>query len=464
MERRSRGRSLVLAIGVLLLVLVAMHAFMEGASVAKEEDPPYEYIKRFTDALSLVQQHYVEEVDVKKLIYGSIKGMLSDLDPHSSFMPPEMFKEMQVETQGSFGGLGIEITIRDGVLTVVSPIEDTPAFRAGIKAGDRIIKIDGEMTKDMTLMEAVRKMRGPKDTEITISVMRSGLASLMDVTVTRDIIHIQSVKNRVFDKGIRYVRLTQFQERTAEDMADRIAEMAAEGPVRGLILDLRNNPGGLLHQAVKISDYFLKSGLIVYTDGRNEEQNLKYYAHDDGTEGSYPIVVLVNGGSASASEIVAGALQDHGRAVIMGTETFGKGSVQTIIPLEDGSAVRLTTSLYYTPSGRSIQATGIAPDITVEEGLVVKREDDQVEFHRVKERDLRGHLENGGAESTGESATPLPAETAPDAAPPAGEVPPPAADGEEAGKAEDRLARDVQFQRAHELLQGLQVFSGIGSN
>jgi len=396
MKRKYQGKSLLLLVCLMLLVMVSLNiTLVGGSSAAKGDDIPYENIKKFTDALALVQKYYVEPVDSKKLIYGSIKGMLSDLDPHSSFMPPEMFKEMQVETQGSFGGLGIEITIRDGVLTVVSPIEDTPAFRAGIKAGDRILKINDELSKNMTLMEAVRKMRGPKGTKITIWIMREGLSELKRVDIVRDIIKIVSVKDKKLDDGIGYVRLTQFQERTAADMIKKIDGLKKNGSLKGLVLDLRNNPGGLLNQAVQVSDYFLKSGLIVYTDGRRKDQNMKYYAHDDGTEGDYPIVVLVNGGSASASEIVSGALQDHKRAVVMGTQTFGKGSVQTIIPLDDGAAIRLTTSLYYTPNGRSIQAKGITPDIVVEEGVVVKKTDKKKSiFHQLKEKDLKGHFEN----------------------------------------------------------------------
>ncbi|MBN2332088.1 MAG: S41 family peptidase [Deltaproteobacteria bacterium] len=453
MAKHNRGKSLLLAVGLMVLVMVALNTLMGSSSVAREADVPYEDIKRYTDALSLVQQHYVEPVDVKKLVYGSIKGMLSDLDPHSSFMPPEMFKEMQVETHGSFGGLGIEITIRDGVLTVVSPIEDTPAFRAGIKAGDRIIKIDDELTKDMTLMEAVRKMRGPKGTEITISIMRSGLNELMDVKIIRDIIRIVSVKTKMLSDTIGYVRLTQFQERTSADMAKKIDELEEPGPLQGLVLDLRNNPGGLLNQAVQVSDYFLKDGLIVYTDGRRKEQNMKYYAHDDGTEEDYPIVVLVNGGSASASEIVSGALQDHKRAVIMGVASFGKGSVQTIIPLDDGAAIRLTTSLYYTPNGRSIQAKGIEPDITVEEGLVVKKvEKKQSIFHQLKEKDLKGHFENNGDSKVGE---PSGTETQDNRQPEQPSANEPSADDEQVA------SQDVQLQRALELLQGWQVFKNI---
>jgi len=455
MKRKYRGKSLLLLVCLMLLVMVSLNiTLMGGSSAAKEDDIPYENIKKFTDALSLVQKYYVEPVDSKKLIYGSIKGMLSDLDPHSSFMPPEMFKEMQVETQGSFGGLGIEITIRDGVLTVVSPIEDTPAFRAGIKAGDRILKINDELSKNMTLMEAVRKMRGPKGTKITIWIMREGLSELKRVDIVRDIIKIVSVKDKTLADGIGYIRLTQFQERTATDMIKKIDGLKKNGHLKGLVLDLRNNPGGLLNQAVRVSDYFLKSGLIVYTDGRRKDQNMKYYAHDDGTEGDYPIVVLVNGGSASASEIVSGALQDHKRAVIMGTQTFGKGSVQTIIPLDDGAAIRLTTSLYYTPNGRSIQAKGITPDIVVEEGVVVKKTDKKKSiFHQLKEKDLKGHFENHDQQKKNgktEDKT--------------------KSDKKSLKKSREkttssRLAQgekqDVQLQRAVELLQGWQVFKHL---
>ncbi len=455
MKRRCRGKSLLLLVCLMLLVMISLNmTLMGGSSVAKEDDIPYENIKKFTDALSLVQKYYVEPVDSKKLIYGSIKGMLSDLDPHSSFMPPEMFKEMQVETQGSFGGLGIEITIRDGVLTVVSPIEDTPAFRAGIKAGDRILKINDELSKNMTLMEAVRKMRGPKGTKITIWIMREGLSELKKVDIVRDIIKIVSVKDKMLDNGIGYIRLTQFQERTAADMIKKIDGLKKKGHLNGLVLDLRNNPGGLLNQAVRVSDYFLKSGLIVYTDGRRKDQNMKYYAHDDGTEGDYPIVVLVNGGSASASEIVSGALQDHKRAVIMGTQTFGKGSVQTIIPLDDGAAIRLTTSLYYTPNGRSIQAKGITPDIVVEEGLVVKKADKKKSiFHQLKEKDLKGHFENHDQQKKNDAAD---VKTKSDK-----KLLKKSREKTTSSRLDQAENQDVQLQRAVELLQGWQVFKHL---
>ncbi|MEA3241338.1 MAG: S41 family peptidase [Pseudomonadota bacterium] len=455
MKRKNRGKSFLLLICLMLLVMVSLNiTLMGGNSAAKEDDIPYENIKKFTDVLSLVQKYYVEPVDSKKLIYGSIKGMLSDLDPHSSFMPPEMFKEMQVETHGSFGGLGIEITIRDGVLTVVSPIEDTPAYKAGIKAGDRILKINGELSKDMTLMEAVRKMRGPKGTKITISIMRQGLSELKAVDIIRDIIKIASVKNKNLDDGIGYIRLTQFQDRTSADMIKKMDELKKDGPLKGLVLDLRNDPGGLLNQAVQVSDYFLKSGLIVYTDGRLKKQNMKYYAHDDGTEGDYPIVVLVNGGSASASEIVAGALQDHKRAVIMGTPSFGKGSVQTIIPLDDGAAIRLTTSLYYTPNGRSIQAKGINPDIIVEEGLVVQKvERKKSIFHQLKEKDLKGHFENHDKQESDDKA---------DGKTTGDESSLKKPQKKTAKSQDDQVEKqDLQLQRAVELLQGWQVFKQL---
>jgi len=464
MIERNKGKSLLFAVMVLAAAFFVVNLGIfpgdlkarEEAAKTADEKSPYEYIKLYTDTLSLVQKNYVEEVGVKKLVYGSIKGMLADLDPHSSFMPPEMFKEMQVETTGSFGGLGIEITIRDGVLTVVSPIEDTPAFRAGVEAGDRIIKINGELSKDMTLMEAVKKMRGPKGTEITISVMRKGLNSLLDVKIVRDIIKVVSVKSKMLTDKIAYVRLTQFQSRTYADLNRKMKELKKEHKVSGLVLDLRNNPGGLLQQAVKVSDYFLKSGLIVYTDGRISKQNMRYNAYDDGTEGDYPIIVLVNGGSASASEIVAGALQDHKRALVMGTPSFGKGSVQTIVPLEDGSAVRLTTSLYYTPSGRSIQAKGIEPDVLVDAGQIV-RSDKKGLMQHLKEKDLKGHFEVGNSKDDKKSEKTEKTEA------------PSGADKQELkdGKSEPQGGADwhddIQVVRAVELLQGWQVFKQLGS-
>jgi len=459
MVEKNKMKSLIAGVLIAGAAFFIVHlGVFPGDSRAKEEakvvdeKSPYEYIKLFTDTLSLVQKNYVEEVSVKKLVYGSIKGMLADLDPHSSFMPPEMFKEMQVETTGSFGGLWIEITIRDGMLTVVSPIEDTPAFRAGVEAGDRIVKINGELSKDMTLMEAVKKMRGPKGTEITISVMRKGLGSLLDVKIIRDIIKVVSVKSKMLTDDIAYIRLTQFQSRTYADLNRKMKELKKDHKISGLVLDMRNNPGGLLQQAVKVSDYFLKSGLIVYTDGRISKQNMRYLAYDDGTEGDYPIVVLVNGGSASASEIVAGALQDHKRALVMGSPSFGKGSVQTIVPLEDGSAVRLTTSLYYTPSGRSIQAKGIEPDILVEAGEVVRKKEKGF-MGKIKEKDLKGHFKNGNS-GTDKKSEKMKVD--------AKESEPEADKNEETQKTEAEWRNDVQILRAAELLQSWQVFKQTG--
>jgi carboxyl-terminal processing protease len=326
----------------------------------------YEKLKVFTEILSLVQANYVDDVNSKELIYGAVKGMLESLDPHSSFMPPEAFREMQVETQGSFGGLGIEITVKDRLLTVVAPIEGTPADRAGIHAGDRILKIEGQVTKDMTLMEAVRKLRGPKGSKVTINILREGVVEPFDVTLVREVIEVKSIRHKDLGDGIYYVRITSFQERTTKDLEAALGQ-ALKTKSNALVLDLRNDPGGLLNQAVAVSDMFLDKGqLIVYTRGRQKDQDLRFTAEHAGGFPKLPMVVLVNGGSASASEIVAGALQDWKRAVILGTKTFGKGSVQTVIPLSDGSGLRLTTAKYFTPKGRSIHGSGITPDIVVE--------------------------------------------------------------------------------------------------
>ncbi|MBP2671419.1 MAG: ctpA, partial [candidate division NC10 bacterium] len=349
---------------VITLVLLIFTGGVQHGTTAIEDT--YEKLKVFTEILSLVQSNYVDDVNSKELIYGAVKGMLETLDPHSSFMPPEAFREMQVETQGSFGGLGIEITVKDRMLTVVAPIEGTPADRAGIHPADRIVKIEGQITKDMTLMDAVRKLRGPKGSKVTISILREGQLEPFDVTLVREVIEVKSVRQKDLGDGIYYVRIASFQERTAKDL-ERALEQAQKNGTNSLILDLRNDPGGLLNQAVAVSDMFLDKGqLIVYTHGRQKDQELRFTAEHAGGFPKLPMVVLVNGGSASASEIVAGALQDWKRAVILGTKTFGKGSVQTVIPLSDGSGLRLTTAKYFTPKGRSIHGSGIMPDIVVE--------------------------------------------------------------------------------------------------
>jgi len=359
---RVRWSKVLVAAGTLALLIFT--GGVQHAITAIEDT--YEKLKVFTEILSLVQANYVDDVNSKELIYGAVKGMLESLDPHSSFMPPEAFREMQVETQGTFGGLGIEITVKDRLLTVVAPIEGTPADRAGIHAGDRILKIEGQITKDMTLMEAVRRLRGPKGSKVTISILREGQAEPLDVTLVREVIEVKSVRHKELGDGIYYVRLASFQERTAKDL-ERALEQAQKSNSNALVLDLRNDPGGLLNQAVAVSDMFLDKGqLIVYTRGRLKDQDLRFTAEHAGGFPKLPMVVLVNGGSASASEIVAGALQDWKRAVILGTKTFGKGSVQTVIPLSDGSGLRLTTAKYFTPKGRSIHGSGITPDIVVE--------------------------------------------------------------------------------------------------
>ena len=329
---------------------------------------------------------------------GAINGMIKSLDPHSSFMTAEMYKELEVETRGSFGGIGIEITLVKDVLTVVSPIEDTPAYNAGVKAGDQIIRIDGKSTKDITIMEAVKKLRGPKDTKVTITILREGMAKPKEIEMTRSTIKIRSVKSKVYDERIGYIRIASFQERTGDDLKKALREIEAKArPLKGIVLDMRNNPGGLLNQSVEVSDAFLKSGIIVSTRGRSKNMESKAAAKDDGDEPTCPMVVLVNEGTASAAEIVSGALQDNGRAVILGAQTFGKGSVQTVIPLEDGAALKLTTAKYYTPKGRSIQAEGITPDIMVKQIRPPEEKADEkanAENHMLRERDLKGHIKS----------------------------------------------------------------------
>ncbi len=356
----------------------------------------YRNLKTFSEVLDMVEKNYVEPVENDKLMQGAINGMIKSLDPHSSFMTADMYKELEVETRGSFGGLGIEITILKDVLTVVSPIEDTPAYIAGIKAGDQIIRIDGKTTKDITIMEAVKKLRGPKDTNVTITIMREGMTKPKDFVITRSIIKIKSVKSKLYEGQIGYIRIASFQERTVDDVKKTLKEIEAKAhPLKGIVIDMRNNPGGLLNQSIEVSDLFLKSGIIVSTRGRSKNMESKAMAKDDGDEPTCPIVVLVNEGTASAAEIVSGALQDNGRAVILGTQTFGKGSVQTVIPLEDGAALKLTTAKYYTPKGRSIQAEGITPDIVVK--LIRPAEEKngaEEQLMRIRERDLQGHIKS----------------------------------------------------------------------
>jgi carboxyl-terminal processing protease len=349
-----------------LLVVLTLSIGGTVASKSSDGSPTYEQLRLFTEVLSIVQNQYVDEVPPKELIYSAIKGTLRGLDPHSSFLDPESYREMQVETSGSFGGLGIEITLRDDVLTVVAPIEGTPAHRAGLHPGDRIVKIDGLVTKDMQLSDAVKRMRGRPGSKVTISIIREGWTEPKDFEIVREQIRVQSVRTHDLGNGIEYIRLRQFQEQTSHDV-DAALEKFAKNGMKALVLDLRNNPGGLLTSAVEVTEKFVEDGkLVVYTEGRVRNQNMRFSAHAKKTYANLPMVVLVNQGSASASEIVAGALQDYGRAVVVGTQSFGKGSVQTIIPLSDGSGLRLTTAKYFTPKGRSIHGKGITPDIVVE--------------------------------------------------------------------------------------------------
>lgn len=396
-----------LSMKVFLAILVCAGIFFvlnlyNNGSVSALDKSVYKDIKTFNEVFDMVKKNYVEEVDSTTLIQGAINGMIRSLDPHSSYMTPELYKEMEVETQGQFGGIGIEITILKDVLTVVSPIEGTPAFAAGVKPGDQIIRIDGKSTKDITTMEAVKKLRGPKNTKVTITIMREGITSPQDVVLTRAIIQVKSVRYKIFEDGIAYVRIASFHERTSDDVRKALRDLNDKvRPMKGLVLDLRNDPGGLLLQAIEVADMFLSSGVIVSTRGRTKNMETKSVARNDMSEITCPIVVLVNEGTASAAEIVAGALQDNGRALVVGTQTFGKASVQTIIALEDGSALKLTTGRYYTPSGRSIQAEGITPDIVVKYAIPSEETVSEWERERYpREKDLKGHIKPAKTDKT----------------------------------------------------------------
>ncbi len=437
-------------------------AFVASAGAAEEKSKgtdTYEKLKIFSEILSLVESNYVEGVESEELIDGAIRGMVKALDPHTSYLPPKSYKDMLVDTSGKFGGLGIEISMRKGVLTVVSPIEDTPAFKAGIKAGDKIIKIEDESTLDMTLSDAVSHLRGETGTPVTITIFRETLDAPKEFTIVRDIIKVRSVVHKRYRDEIGYIKIRSFSKSTSSDLDKALDKLNDEG-ITKLILDVRNNPGGLLNQAVEVTDRFLdKENLIVYTKGRSEEQNMRFTTHDKVKRVSYPMVILVNSGSASASEIVAGALQDLGRAVILGTPTFGKGSVQTIIPLSDGSALRLTTARYYTPSGRVIQENGIEPDIIVEMPLD-REDDDEVDEESkdskekqklrrfLREKDLKKHLKGKSSiedgeddEGTNEADSPDEDET----------------QEAEAEANEEDLKKDPQLMHAVSLLAGWDV-------
>jgi len=360
----------------------------------QQETETYKNLETFANVLDLLQQHYIDEINSRGILIGAINGMLTSLDPHSSYLSAEDYKELQDDTKGSFSGIGIEITVRDNVLTVVSPIVGTPAYEKGVKAGDQIIKINGQYTKDMTLADAIKQLRGNRGDKVTISINRKGFQELQDIELVRDVIPHYSVVSIEIEPGLLYVQITNFQATTTRDFRKALQKAMKKQPIKGLLLDLRNNPGGLLDQAVKVADVVIDKGIIVSTRGRDADQDMIFEAHKGTKKYDFPMIVLVNGGSASASEIVAGALQDHNRALILGTQTFGKGSVQTIVPLPDGAGLRMTTARYYTPSGESIQATGITPDMVIPLEENKEMNEGGEPRHRIREKDLPHHFEN----------------------------------------------------------------------
>jgi len=431
----------ILSIGLILGVSLTI-----GHTVFAERDNPaplpLDELSTFTEVFANIKNNYVEPIDDRTLLDNAIRGMLSGLDPHSAYLDTEAFDELQVGTSGEFGGLGIEVGMEDGFVKVISPIDDTPAQKAGIESGDLIIRLDETPVKGLTLKEAVDIMRGKPGSVIVLTVVREGKDKPFKVSIERAVIKVKSVKTKNFDDGFAYVRITQFQSNTSENLIDAIDELKAknDGKLNGLVLDLRNNPGGVLSAAVGVSDAFLEKGLIVYTEGRVDDSELKFKATPTDVIKGAPIVVLINGGSASASEIVAGALQDHKRAVIMGTKSFGKGSVQTIIPMKDNTALKLTTARYYTPSGRSIQAQGIEPDILTENVKLASVE--EPEFEPLKEADLTRHLENNEAKGKNGKDT-----TASDTSP----------DEDSDNSIATLASKDYQLYEALNLLKGLYI-------
>ncbi len=417
--------------------------------LAAKSDESYEGLKIFSDVIQLIEKEYVDEVESKELIQKAIQGMVQSLDPHSSLLPPEAFEDLQIDTKGKFTGIGIHITMKDGFVTVISPIEDTPAYKAGIIAKDRIIKVDGKPVKD--LREAVNMMRGPKGTRVSVTIMREGEKEPIDFELVRDVIPIVSVKEIIIKPGYSYIRLSQFSGSTTEELeAALLKAESAQAPMKGLILDLRNNGGGLLNQAIKVSDLFLEEGKILSIEGRNKKNTKVYMATPDTVSRKYPIVVLINSGSASASEIVAGALQDQKRALILGTTSFGKGSVQTVETLRDGSGLKLTIARYYTPSGRSIQAKGIEPDIVLKHKRIDPKESQEEGL--LKEKDLLNHLEAEPDKNKNEKAAPQ--ESKPQNQEMQFRVGP---------LTVDQLRTDNQVMRALEILNSYDIFKDLNS-
>jgi len=397
MTRNTLILGLGLVLGVMLAIGQGVLAEKEN-SLAAHQSIPLEDIRSLSEVFGKIKQNYVEEIDDKELLENAIRGLLSGLDPHSAYLDKKAFTDLREGTSGEFGGLGIVVGMKDGFVNVISPIDDTPAERAGVKSGDLIIRLGEKNVKGMTLEDAVKIMRGKPDTDILLTIVREGKDKPLKIKITRAIIKVQSVRSKTLEDGFGYIRVSAFQERTGADLRKAITKLKRENnkKIKGLVLDLRNNPGGLLSAAVEVSDAFLENGVVVSIKGRDASNTTTYSAKGLDLINEAPIVVLINGGSASASEIVAGALQDHKRGIIMGTLSFGKASVQTVVPLGNGSALKLTTARYYTPSGKSIQAKGITPDIVLDDIKVSKKDDNG--FKQTKEKDLSGHLENGDAD------------------------------------------------------------------
>ncbi|MDH5217751.1 MAG: S41 family peptidase [Gammaproteobacteria bacterium] len=432
----------VLGIGLILGVGLSIGQGVYAEREQQKISIPVEELRTFTEVFAKIKSDYVEPVDDKTLLENAIRGMLSGLDPHSTYLDPDGYKELQVGTTGQFGGLGIEVGMEDGFVKVISPIDDTPAKRAGVETGDLIVRLDDTPVKGLTLSEAVKIMRGKPGSPILLTIVREGEEKPLKITVIRDVIRVRSVKARMLDKDFGYVRITNFQSKTGDNLLEEIETLIdnAKSGLKGLVLDLRNNPGGVLSAAVDVSDAFLTGGLIVYTEGRDQESRLKFNATPDDVLSGKPLVVLVNGGSASASEIVAGALQDHNRAIIMGEKSFGKGSVQTILPMNTNAALKLTTARYYTPSGRSIQAEGIEPHIKLERVRVSSVE---TSIERIKESDLAGHLDNGSQEKDKSETN----------------------EAEKDGAQSENLAQtDYQLYEALNALRALSIMGSMGKN
>jgi carboxyl-terminal processing protease len=386
--KKTRHLKLWVTMLLVSVTLILGHGFYRDLSANNEET--YKGLKLFSDVIELIQKNYVDEVDTQQMIEAAIQGMVHSLDPHSSLLPPDALKELQIDTHGEFTGIGIHVTMRNNLVTVISPIEGTPAYRAGVKAGDKIVKVDGKPTED--LRDAVKRMRGPKGTTVVITIIRQGAPEPLEFSLVRDVIPIYSVKAELLKPGYGYVWITNFRENTTGDLIEALTAMENEKmPMKGLILDLRDNPGGILNQAIDVSDLFLEGGEILSIKGRQGQHTKVFRAHVNEVKRNYPIVVLINGGSASASEIVAGALQDQKRALVLGTTSFGKGSVQTVESLRDGYGLKFTIARYYTPSGRSIQAKGVEPDVVVQHRML--SDNDFTGDQMLKEKDLKNHLD-----------------------------------------------------------------------